>query len=58
LRSLVASGKSVIFITHKLKEVMAVADHITVLRGGRVVGTATPLRPRRRNCGHDGGAGS
>jgi len=42
LRSLVASGKSVIFITHKLKEVMAVADHITVLRGGRVVGTATP----------------
>ena len=42
LRSLVANGKSVIFITHKLKEVMAVADHITVLRGGRVVGTVTP----------------
>jgi simple sugar transport system ATP-binding protein len=42
LRSLVAQGKSIIFITHKLKEVMAVADRITVLRQGRVVGTTTP----------------
>ncbi|HVM71915.1 MAG TPA: ABC transporter ATP-binding protein [Anaerolineales bacterium] len=42
LRSLVANGKSVIFITHKLKEVMAIADQITVLRGGRVVGTVNP----------------
>jgi general nucleoside transport system ATP-binding protein len=42
LRSLVASGKSVIFITHKLKEVLAIADQITVLRGGRVVGTVNP----------------
>jgi ABC-type uncharacterized transport system ATPase subunit len=39
LRSLVANGKSVIFITHKLKEVLAIADTITVLRGGKVVGT-------------------
>src|SRR5512140_1638450 len=39
MRSLVAAGKSVIFITHKLKEVLAIADKITVLRGGRVVGT-------------------
>jgi ABC-type uncharacterized transport system ATPase subunit len=39
LRSLVANGKSVIFITHKLKEVLAIADTITVLRSGRVVGT-------------------
>ncbi len=39
LRSLVANGKSVIFITHKLKEVLAIADTITVLRGGTVVGT-------------------
>jgi simple sugar transport system ATP-binding protein len=39
LRSLVANGKSVIFITHKLKEVLAIADQITVLRSGRVVGT-------------------
>ena len=38
LRSLVADGKSVIFITHKLKEVLAIADTIIVLRSGRVVG--------------------
>jgi ABC-type uncharacterized transport system ATPase subunit len=42
MRSLKDGGKSVIFITHKLKEVLAVADRITVLRGGRVVGTTTP----------------
>jgi len=44
IRSLVAQGKSVIFITHKLKEVMAIADRITVLRNGRVVGTTTPTQ--------------
>jgi general nucleoside transport system ATP-binding protein len=42
MRSLKEGGKSVIFITHKLKEVLAIADTITVLRGGRVAGTATP----------------
>ncbi|MBN1955022.1 MAG: ABC transporter ATP-binding protein [Anaerolineae bacterium] len=42
IRSLVAQGKSVIFITHKLKEVIAIADRITVLRNGRVVGTTRP----------------
>ncbi len=42
IRSLVAQGNSVIFITHKLGEVMALADRITVLRDGRVVGTTTP----------------
>ena len=42
MRSLKAAGKSIIFITHKLKEVLAVADRITVLRRGRVVGTTTP----------------
>ncbi len=49
LRSLVASGKSIIFITHKLKEVLEIADQITVLRGGRVVGTVSPEEPPRRN---------
>lgn len=39
---LVSKGKSVIFITHKLKEVMAMADRITVLRAGRTVGTVKP----------------
>jgi ABC-type uncharacterized transport system ATPase subunit len=36
MRSLVAQGKSIIFISHKLHEVTAVADRITVLRKGRV----------------------
>jgi simple sugar transport system ATP-binding protein len=35
-------GKSIIFITHKLKEVLRVADRIMVLRGGKVVGEADP----------------
>ncbi len=42
VRSLVDQGKSIIFITHKLREVLAVADRITVLRNGRVTGTADP----------------
>jgi simple sugar transport system ATP-binding protein len=42
MKGLVEGGKSIIFITHKLKEVLAVADRITVLRGGRVAGTTTP----------------
>jgi simple sugar transport system ATP-binding protein len=42
MRTLQARGVSIIFITHKLKEVMAVADRITVLRGGRVVGSTRP----------------
>ena len=42
IRSLVEQGKSVVFISHKLNEVLEIADHITVLRLGRVVGTTTP----------------
>lgn len=42
MRTLAQQGKSVIFITHKLKEVLEVADRITVLRSGRVVGSTTP----------------
>ncbi|MUT67677.1 ABC transporter ATP-binding protein [Paenibacillus sp. NEAU-GSW1] len=37
LRSLAAEGKSIILITHKLKEVMALADTVTVIRRGKVV---------------------
>ncbi len=37
LRSLAAAGKSIVLITHKLQEVMAVADRIYVMRQGRVV---------------------
>lgn len=39
LRKLKSDGKTIIFITHKLKEAMAVSDRITVLRDGRKVGT-------------------
>jgi simple sugar transport system ATP-binding protein len=42
MRSLTGKGKSIIFITHKLKEVLAVADRIIVLRDGRVVGETRP----------------
>jgi general nucleoside transport system ATP-binding protein len=42
VRALRDNGTSIVFITHKLKEVRAVADTITVLRRGKAVGTASP----------------
>ncbi|WP_420628716.1 ABC transporter ATP-binding protein [Candidatus Leptofilum sp.] len=42
MRNLTAQGVSIIFITHKLKEVLAVANRIAVLRRGKMVGTASP----------------
>jgi simple sugar transport system ATP-binding protein len=42
LRAMAGEGKSIVFISHKLNEVMAIADRITVLRHGRV--TAAGLR--------------
>jgi general nucleoside transport system ATP-binding protein len=42
MRDLRASGTSIVFITHKLREVKAVADRITVIRRGKVVGETTP----------------
>jgi simple sugar transport system ATP-binding protein len=42
IRSLRDAGKALVFITHKLREVLAVADRISVLRGGRVVGEGDP----------------
>src|SRR6188474_842731 len=42
MHELTDKGVSIIFITHKLKEVLAIADRITVMRSGRVVGTANP----------------
>jgi len=42
MRSLKESGTSIVFITHKLREVRAVADRITVIRRGKVVGEASP----------------
>jgi simple sugar transport system ATP-binding protein len=42
MRDLAASGTSIIFITHKLREVQAVSNKITVIRQGKVVGEAKP----------------
>lgn len=42
MRQLTAAGTSIVFITHKLREVRAVADRITVIRRGAVVGSAEP----------------
>ena len=42
MHDLTARGVSIIFITHKLKEVLAVADRITVMRAGRVINTVKP----------------
>ncbi len=40
IRSLKARGIAVVFVTHRLEEVMAICDRITVLRDGRLVGAA------------------
>jgi len=42
MRALRDGGTSIVFITHKLREVRAVADRITVIRRGAVVGEASP----------------
>jgi ABC-type uncharacterized transport system ATPase subunit len=44
MHNLIDQGKSIIFITHKLREVMECADRIMVIRAGKVVGEATPTK--------------
>lgn len=48
LRSMVAAGKSIIFISHKLQEVMAIADRVTVLRKGKVTAAGVPIQGMTR----------
>ena len=48
LRKLRENGLSVIFISHKLHEVMAITDHVTVLRGGKLAGTVTTGETSRK----------
>ena len=44
LRSMIAQGKSVIFISHKLQEVTAIADRVTVLRRGKVTASGVSTK--------------
>ena len=43
IRQIASEGRTVIFISHKLEEVRGVADRVTVLRGGRVVGAGMDM---------------
>jgi len=42
LRQMVQDGRGLVFISHKIREVLALSDRITVLRAGRKIGTVTP----------------
>jgi len=42
VKSLRDAGKAIVFITHKLHEILEIADRISVLRGGRIVGEGDP----------------
>ena len=58
LRHLKSDGRSIIFISHKLKEVMEISDRITVLRHGKKVGTTkvadtSPPRLAKQMVGHE-----
>jgi general nucleoside transport system ATP-binding protein len=48
LRGMAAQGFSVVFISHKLDEVLEVADRVSVLRRGQIVATTTPAETDRR----------
>ena len=49
LRQLTADGRGLVFISHKLNEVMEISDEITVLRDGRVSGRTTPAESNRES---------
>ena len=58
LKSLRAAGHTILFITHKLEEVMQVADRVTVMRHGKVTDEVdakdtTPRQLARRMVGRD-----
>jgi len=48
LRQMVADGRGLVFISHKIREVLELSDRITVLRGGRKVGTVLPAEVTRQ----------
>lgn len=42
MKELARQGKAIVFITHKLREMFAVADRVSVMRGGKMIGTVAP----------------
>ena len=48
MRNLAKEGKSILFISHKLNEIMAVADRCTVLRKGKYVGTIDTAKTNKQ----------
>ncbi len=55
VRLLASQGRGIVFISHKLEEVKAISDRITVLRAGRVVGTLPTAERERGSPGADDG---
>jgi len=49
IETLIARGVSIIFISHKLKEIKRICDTVTVLRGGKVVGEANPKEATQKD---------
>jgi len=52
LRKMVADGRGLVFISHKIREVLALSDRITVLRNGRNAGTVVPADVTRSDLAH------
>ena len=48
MRELAREGKSILFITHKLNEIMAVSDRVTVLRKGKYIGTVNTQKTNKQ----------
>ena len=48
-------GKAIVFITHKLNEILDIADRISVIRGGRIAGEGTAEGPDPQGVGRDDG---
>ena len=49
MRLIKNEGRSVIFITHKLEEVLEISDYITVLRRGKIMSTVRPEKVRKKD---------
>ena len=46
MRDIARRGVGIVYISHRLEEVPRVADRVTVLRDGRIAGTAPPTAPQ------------